>query len=87
MLLSLQRAILVDDRVTAPITWSTVVEVGGIIGALALLIAGLDLVGVTAAAIAFVVGRLGGNLYLVPPCARSLRQPFGTASTSPPPTS
>jgi hypothetical protein len=74
VLLSVQRAILVDNRVTAPITWSTVVEVGSIVGALVLFIAGMDLVGVTAAAIAFVVGRLGGNLYLVPPCARALRR-------------
>lgn len=72
ILLSMQRAVLVHGRTTTPITWSTVIEVGGILAALALLIGGLDLVGVTAAAIAIIAGRLGGNLYLVAPCARVL---------------
>jgi len=37
------------------------------------LIQGLNVVGVTAAAIAFVAGRVGSNSYLVPPCLRVLR--------------
>jgi Na+-driven multidrug efflux pump len=79
VLLSLQRAILVNDRATAPITWSTVVEVGGIVATLLLCIGGLNLVGVTAAAIGFVVGRLGGNLYLAPPCAKAMRREVSAA--------
>lgn len=73
VLLSFQRSILVHGRTTGPLTWATVIEVGGIVGALWLGIAGLDLIGVTAAAMAFILGRLAGNLYLIPPCARILR--------------
>jgi len=74
VLLALQRAILVNARATAPITWATVIEVGGIVATLLLCIGRLDLVGVTAAAIGFVVGRFGGNVYLVPPCAKVVRR-------------
>jgi Na+-driven multidrug efflux pump len=70
VLLSLQRAILVHDRNTAPITWSTVVEVVGIAVVLALMIRWLDVVGATAAAIAYLAGRVAGVLVLVPPLAR-----------------
>ena len=73
VLLSLQRAVLGNAHTTAPITWSTAIEVAGIVAALAALIVGLDVVGATAAAIAFIAGRVAGNLYLVPPCARAVR--------------
>ncbi len=73
VLLSFQRAILVQGRFTRPITAATAVEVGGILLVLFALIQGLNVVGVTAAAIAFVAGRLGSNSYLVPPCLRVLR--------------
>lgn len=73
VLLSFQRAILVRGRHTRPITAATAIEVGGIVLALMVLIHGLDLVGVTAAAIAYVVGRLGSNTFLVPPCASLVR--------------
>jgi hypothetical protein len=71
---SLQRAMLVQGRQTAPVTWGTVVEVGGILLGLAITIHGLVLVGATAAAISFLFGRLAGNLFLVPPCLRLLRR-------------
>jgi hypothetical protein len=70
---SLQRAMLVQARRTAPVTWGTLVELGGILAALLLTITVLDRVGAVAAAIALLVGRLAGNLYLVPPCLRLLR--------------
>jgi len=73
VLLSFQRAILVQGRFTRPITAATAVEVGGILLMLFALIQGLNVVGVTAAAIAFVAGRVGSNSYLVPPCLRVLR--------------
>jgi hypothetical protein len=73
VLLSFQRAILVHGRKTGPLTWATIIEVGGIIVALWLGISGLRIVGVTAAAAAFIFGRLAGNLYLLPPCARVIR--------------
>jgi hypothetical protein len=74
VLLSLQRAILVQVRSTGPITWATLIEVSGIVLVLSLLIQGADLVGVTAAAWAFLLGRLAGNTRLIPPCRRALQQ-------------
>ena len=50
------------------------VEVGGILLGLLLTIVGMDLVGATAAALAFLGGRIAGNLYLIPPCRRVLRR-------------
>ncbi|UCC71992.1 MAG: hypothetical protein JSV86_16740 [Gemmatimonadota bacterium] len=72
--ISYQRGILVQGRLTRPITWATAIEVGGILLVLTALTRGLDMVGATAAAVAFVVGRVAGNGYLVPPCVRVLRQ-------------
>jgi hypothetical protein len=72
VLLSYQRAILMQGRFTRPITAATVVEVSGILLMLMALIHGVELVGVTAAALAFVIGRLGANLYLSRPCLRIL---------------
>jgi hypothetical protein len=74
VLLSLQRAVLVQVRDTGPITWATVIEVGGIVLVLSFLIQGANLVGVTAAAWAFVLGRMAGNVRLVLPCRRGLQR-------------
>ena len=73
VLLSFQRAILVQGRYTRPITGATALEVVGIAVAFVILSRGLDFVGVTAAMTAFVVGRLASNLYLVPACVRVLQ--------------
>jgi hypothetical protein len=73
VLLSLQRGILVQGRFTRPITWATVIEVGSIVLVLMTLTRGLDMIGATAAAIAFVAGRLAGSGYLVAPSLSVLR--------------
>lgn len=65
VLLSLQRAELVHARATAPLTGATLIEIGGISASLVVLVQGLDLIGATAAAIAFVAGRAAGNLFLM----------------------
>jgi hypothetical protein len=70
VLLSFQRAMLVNFKTTSFITWATAIEVGGVVAILCLGIFGLDAVGVVAAAVALVVGRLGANLYLVTPLRR-----------------
>jgi len=70
VLLSLQRAILVHGRNTGPITWAAALEVTGIVGTLTLLTTVVPLVGATAAAVAFISGRIGCNLVLIPPCRR-----------------
>ncbi len=61
-----------QGRRTGHITVATAIEVGGILLMLAALIGWVDVIGATAAAIAFLSGRLGGNLYLVKPCANQL---------------
>jgi progressive ankylosis protein len=65
VLLSLQRAVLVQGRRTRPITVATVIEVVTIAALFPLFGWGMGMVGVTAAAIAFVAGRVGGVGFLV----------------------
>jgi hypothetical protein len=73
VMLSIQRTVLVHGRDTAPISWATGIEVAGIALTLAICIGPLDMVGATAATIAFIVGRWGANLYLIPACSRVIR--------------
>ena len=80
VLLSFQRGVLVHGRHTGPITGATVVEVAGIAIAFVAFSNGLDLVGVTAAMIAFVVGRTASNAYLVPATLRVLENSRRQAS-------
>jgi hypothetical protein len=74
VLLSFQRSILVNGRTTKPITWTSIIEVAGIAVVLFVTIKLLGMVGVVAAAIAILLGRVAGNLYLVPPCLRVIRR-------------
>lgn len=76
--LSMQRAILVHGRNTAPITWATALEVGGIVTALWIGTAWLSLVGATAAAIAFIAGRILCNVALIRPCRLAARRAIGS---------
>ena len=66
VLLNLERALLVHGRRTGPVTMASLLEVGTIAAVLAFGVGVLDLVGATAAAIAFMVGRLVANVSLVP---------------------
>lgn len=72
VLLSFQRGLLVVGRTTRPITIATAIEVAGIGLLFPLLGWRLEMVGVTAAAISILVGRLGANLFLIGPCRRVL---------------
>ncbi len=65
VLLSFQRAILVQGRRTRPITIATVIEVVTIAALFPLFGWGMGMVGVTAAVIAFVAGRVGGVTFLL----------------------
>ncbi len=65
VLLSLQRAVLMQGRRTHPITVATSIEVTGVAVLFVTFGWGLDFVGVTAAIIAFLGGRLAGVLYLL----------------------
>jgi progressive ankylosis protein len=64
VLLALQSAVLVQGRRTRPITIASGLEVVVIAGLFAILGWWLGLIGVTAAMLAFLVGRLVGILYL-----------------------
>jgi len=63
--LSLQRSLLVARRATGPITWASVIEVVGILTVLFVTIRLGNWVGATAAAAAFMAGRLMSNLFMV----------------------
>jgi Na+-driven multidrug efflux pump len=74
VLLSFQRAIQVQGRRTRPITVATVIEVATIVALFPLFGWGIGMVGVTAAAIAFLAGRTGGVLFLLGRVRRTLRR-------------
>jgi hypothetical protein len=84
VLLSLQRAVLVKDKRTLPVTGGTLIEVGGIVIVLLVTIHGLDMIGAVAAALALLLGRIGGNAFLIRPCARVIHQSLKSASASRP---
>jgi O-antigen/teichoic acid export membrane protein len=66
-LISFQRAVLVYARNTKPITMATVIEVSGILIVLFVSIKVFDIVGVIAAASAFIIGRIAANIFLTFP--------------------
>jgi hypothetical protein len=72
--ISIQRSILIAGKRTGPITQATIIEVLLIVAVLFVSIRFLDAVGVIAAAAAYLIGRLGANLYLVSPCIQVLRR-------------
>jgi len=67
VLLSFQRAMLVVHKYNTPITIATGLEVSMIIAILFLTTRYFDLIGITAAALALITGRLLANGYLVKP--------------------
>jgi len=67
---SFQRAMLVHGRRTGPMGWATAVELGGLAITLAILIGGLGTVGVIAAAIGTMAGRVAGISVLLPTVRR-----------------
>ena len=72
VLLSFQRAMMVTSRRTRAITVATALEVGGIALFFPLLGWKLGMVGVTAAAISIIIGRVASNSFLMIPCKRAL---------------
>ncbi len=65
VLLSFQRSLLVARRNTGPVTWASAIEVVGILTVLFFTIRRGDWIGATAAAAAFMTGRLMSNIYLM----------------------
>ena len=72
VLLSLQRGALVQSHYTPPITLATFLEASSVGIALLVTIYHFDLIGISAAAIAFLLGRIVGNLSLMPTWSRIL---------------
>jgi progressive ankylosis protein len=75
VLLNLERALLVHGRRTGPVTTASLLEVASLALVLAIGVLGLDAVGVIAAAVAFMVGRLAANVALAAPALGVLRRP------------
>lgn len=69
VLLNFQRSSLITNRTTGPISVATALELVGIIVVMLLCVAFLNVIGVVAAAIAFMTGRSLSNLYLAPKLA------------------
>ena len=70
VLISLQRAFLIKNKKTKPITIASSIEVSGIFIMLFVTIVAFNLIGAIAAPLALVVGRLLANGYLVWPCLK-----------------
>lgn len=70
--LSFQRALLVNIRITAPISWATGLEVILILGVMFLLTGRANAIGAVAAATGYLVGRIIHNLALHQVCRRNL---------------
>lgn len=72
VLLSFQRGVLVRAKSTTAVTAASLIEVSLILMTLLLLVMRLNWVGASAAAVAYLTGRLGANLYLWPRVRRNL---------------
>ncbi|MGI6339357.1 MAG: hypothetical protein ACOXZV_08285 [Bacteroidales bacterium] len=66
VLLNFQRSSLIINGTTGPISLATAIELIGIIAVLLVCVVFLNLAGVIAASIAFMIGRCLSNLYLTP---------------------
>jgi hypothetical protein len=73
VLICYQRAVLVSDKNTGPITWGTAVEFAVIILIMFLSINVFSLVGAVAATTSFVIGRIAANFYLTPSVNKSIK--------------
>ncbi len=74
VLLNVQRAILMTGRYTQPITAASAIEITAVVVLFPTFAWGLGLMGVTAAFLAFLGGRVAANLYLGPRCRVVLRE-------------
>ncbi len=74
VLSSFQRGVLLEGRLTRPVSTATVVEASVIFALLALLLQYSDLSGALCAALAYVVGRLCTLLWMIYPCLLVLRR-------------
>lgn len=74
VVINFQRAVLIYAKSTSPLSIATTIEVIGIILVLFLTIKVFDFVGVIAAVLGFVFGRISANLYILPSFFRAIRK-------------
>jgi progressive ankylosis protein len=74
VLLSFQRSILVNTRRTEPITFASIIEVGGTIVLLLFTIKYMSMIGVIGAALSLLIGRVCANAYLFIPYFQELKK-------------
>jgi Na+-driven multidrug efflux pump len=74
VILSIQRAILVNGKHTTPVTFATIIEVCGILTILIILIHLLNAIGAIAAAAALVLGRFMANGFLIKEVRKVLKK-------------
>ena len=79
LLISFQRAILVNKNNTKPITLATTLEFSVIIAILFLFIKIFALAGAVTGTAALVIGRISSNIYLTFPALKAVRN-YTTAS-------
>ena len=73
VLLNFQRACLIANGTTGPISVATAIELVSIIAVLLVCVVSLNLIGVVAASIAYVMGKGISNLYLIPKQTAAVR--------------
>ena len=73
VLLNFQRSTLIVNGTTGPISIATAIELAGIILVLLICVVFLNLIGVVAASLAFMTGRIMSNLYLAPKHMNAVR--------------
>jgi len=73
VLLNFQRSTLIVNGTTGPISIATAIELAGIIIVLLICVVFLNLIGVLAASLAYMTGRIMSNLYLVPKHMNAVR--------------
>ena len=73
VLLSFQRSTMVVQSHTRPISVATAIELIVIVAVLLVCIAWLDMVGVIAASLAYIIGKSASNIYLAPRQASAVR--------------
>ena len=74
VLTSFQRGLLMEGRLTRPVSTATIIEAAGILGLLTLLLLYSSLSGALCAALAYVIGRLMAILWMIIPCRLILKR-------------
>lgn len=75
--MSIQRGILVAARATGPVSHATIIEVASAVSLMALTLNHWGWIGAIGASFASIIGRVIGNVWLVPVCAKVVRRSRG----------